>query len=161
MLWTLGLLYDKQIGIAKVKRMVWLHEKWIDNNVTSTFEQLAADWSWSNMKVVLVPSLGLRSFKGCTNFHHDAPGGTCLFEACRWMSSLYERWSVFGLSVLSEVKETVGARCMKATNCSTLQCLEQKDAYEFASDCNFYLHAAPWHDWEIRAQRHSLWLPES
>ena len=45
---------------------------------------------------------------------------------------------------LSEVKETVGARCMKATNCSTLQCLEQKDAYEFASDCDFYLHAAPW-----------------
>ena len=42
---------------------------------------------------------------------------------------------------LSTVKETVGARCMKATNCSTLQCLEQKDAYEFASDCNFYLHA--------------------
>lgn len=158
MLWTLGLLYDKQIGIAKVKRMVWLHEKWIDNkHIWAACSGLILKQHES----CTCTFIGAEKLQGMHEFSSRCPRGTCLFEACPWMSSLYERWSVFGLSVLSEVKETVGARCMKATNCSTLQCLEQKDAYEFASDCNFYLHAAPWHDWEIRAQRHSLWLPES
>lgn len=44
-------------------------------------------------------------------------------------------------SNLSMVKETFGVRCMQATGCTTLRCLEQMDAFQLAKKCMFYLES--------------------
>jgi hypothetical protein len=63
------------------------------------------------------------------------------------------------LEPLSEVKETLGVRCMQATGCTTLRCLEEMDAFQLAKKCMFYLEAAvPWPGLCLRVICGIMWI---